>query len=250
MVKNKYVAGHTLPTPFYGDVEIVEYINSKNVTVKFNNTGYIATAQLNNIINGRLRDKLAPYIYGVGIVGDEVCSVEGEPLREYVIWQGMLRRCYCETFKERNPTYIDCKTSNNFKYFPYFKSWCKDQIGFNDPDFQLDKDILLKGNKVYCEDLCVFVPKDVNLLFTKRDSKRGECLIGVSYVERDKKYRVNLSVKGRKLINKYFNTEYEAFQAYKTSKELYIKDVAEKWKGKIDQRVYETLLNYKVDIDD
>lgn len=42
----------------------------------------------------------------------------------------------------------------------------------------------------------------------------------------------------------------EAFSAYKVAKERYLKELAEKWKGKIDDRAYEALINYEVDIDD
>ena len=49
---------------------------------------------------------------------------------------------------------------------------------------------------------------------------------------------------------KYFNTELEAFNAYKTAKESFIKEQANKWKGKIDERAYEALMSYKVEITD
>ena len=45
-----------------------------------------------------------------------------------------------------------------------------------------------------------------------------------------------------------FDTPEEAFQAYKQVKESYIKEVAEKWKGDIDPRVYEALMNWTVEI--
>ena len=49
-------------------------------------------------------------------------------------------------------------------------------------------------------------------------------------------------------INK--NTVEQAFNVYKKAKESYIKEVAEKWKDRIDTGVYQALLNYKVNIDD
>ena len=45
-------------------------------------------------------------------------------------------------------------------------------------------------------------------------------------------------------------TPEEAFLAYKKDKEAYIKDVANKWKDKIDPRAYEALMNYEVEITD
>ena len=43
----------------------------------------------------------------------------------------------------------------------------------------LDKDILIKGNKIYSQDTCIFVPKAINSLFTNRKRFRGEYPIGV-----------------------------------------------------------------------
>ena len=42
----------------------------------------------------------------------------------------------------------------------------------------------------------------------------------------------------------------EAFYAYKAAKEVYIKEVANKWRDKIDPRVYEALMNWEVSADD
>ena len=47
-----------------------------------------------------------------------------------------------------------------------------------------------------------------------------------------------------------FNTEIEAFNAYKQTKESYLKELANKWKDKIDARAYNALMNYQVEITD
>ena len=41
-----------------------------------------------------------------------------------------------------------------------------------------------------------------------------------------------------------------AFKAYKTAKESFVKEQATKWKGQIDPRAYEALMNYTVEITD
>lgn len=48
----------------------------------------------------------------------------------------------------------------------------------------------------------------------------------------------------------YFRTPEEAFQSYKIAKEEWIKEVANKWRDKLDVKVYEALCNYKIEIDD
>ena len=47
-----------------------------------------------------------------------------------------------------------------------------------------------------------------------------------------------------------FETEIEAFTVYKQVKEVYIKHLAEKWKASLDARVYNSLIEYNVEITD
>ena len=56
--------------------------------------------------------------------------------------------------------------------------------------------------------------------------------------------------KGKHEYLGYFTTEIEAYNTYKQAKESFIKEQAEKWKGKIDDRAYEALMKYTVEITD
>ena len=47
-----------------------------------------------------------------------------------------------------------------------------------------------------------------------------------------------------------FKTELEAFEAYKQAKEYFIKEQASNWKDQIDERAYNALMNYTVEIAD
>ena len=243
--------GDVFKTKSYGDLIVTKYVNSKAVCVKFVATGYETTTKASNVIAGSVKDRLLPTVHGIGITGDSQVRVDGKHTKEYRLWNNMLKRCYSVGCQKVRPTYIDCSVSENFRYLQYFKEWCNNQIGFNSVDekgkpFALDKDILVKGNRVYNEDVCVFVPQEVNLLFTKRDKSRGEYPIGVSF----HKSRGMLTATLNNKYLGYFNTAEQAFQVYKTAKEAYIKEVANKWKDKIDPKVYEALMNYEVHIDD
>ena len=106
-------------------------------------------------------------------------------------------------------------------------------------------------NKVYSENTCVFLPKEINSLLTKREALRGEHLIGVSWSKTNKAFvaMVNKN-KGKSEHLGYFKTEIEAFNTYKQAKEAFVKEQANKFKSQIDPRAYEALMNYTVEITD
>lgn len=242
--------GDVYKTNNCGNLVITKYINANEVHVRFVATGYETKNSAGNIRKGVVKDRLIPSLNGVGVVGEEITWVDGKHTKVYCLWNNMIKRCYSDTISKLHPTYQDCKVSENFKYFTFFRNWCLSQKGFNQDGWHLDKDILIKGNKVYSEDTCVFVPQEINKLLIKSNSKRGEHLIGVCYHSRDKCFVAKLNVEGRKMHLGYYDTEHEAFLAYKQEKETYIKEVANKWKDQIDPRAYEALMNYQVEITD
>ncbi len=239
-----------------GDFKILKYNDSYNVEIRFLKTGYETLVRLDNIRNGNVKDPYSPSVCGVGVLGTKYPSeINRVKTKEYVLWHSMLRRCYSTILKKKHPTYEYCEVSDNFKSYEYFYEWCHKQTGFgndgNGNPFHLDKDLLTKGNKVYSETTCVFLPNDINLLLTKREALRGEHLIGVYWHKRDKAFIAQVrNNKGRSAHLGSFDTELEAFNAYKQAKEAFIKEQANKWKDKIDERAYNALMKYEVNIDD
>ena len=235
-----------------GDFKVLKYNGSKDVEIQFLKTGYETAATLGNIRNGKVKDPCVPSVFGVGITGTKYPpTINGAQTKEYVLWKHMLERCYSDTYKKKQPTYEGCEVSDNFKSYTYFYEWCNKQMGFDNEYWQLDKDLLIKGNKFYSEDSCVFLPKEINSLLTKSNKTRGEHLIGVCWYKKDKAFvaRVNKNKGGSEYLGS-FNTELEAFKAYKKAKESFIKEQANKWKGEIDERAYNALMNYEVSTND
>ena len=251
-VSYKDCVGNVFKSLNSGDFKVLKYNDSYNVGIQFLKTGYETVARLGDIKNGNVRDPYSPSVHGVGITGTKYpITVNGIQTKEYDLWKGMLRRCYSDSLKKKNPTYIGCEVSDKFKSYEYFYEWCNRQIGFGNQNWQLDKDLLIKGNKVYSENTCVFIPAEINLVLTKRTASRGEHLIGVYWHKTSKVFvaRVNKNKRGSEYLGS-FKTEIEAFNAYKKAKENYIKELANKWKGQIDDRAYEALMNYEVSITD
>ena len=251
MEHEKHKVGSVHSTNKYGDFIITKYVNASNVHIKFLNTGY-ETVTLNScILSGEIRDRYFPSVHGVGIVGEESSrDSNGNKLKEYFLWNHMLTRCYGKKAKLKLPSYEDCTASTNFKYFPYFKDWCSKQIGFGNEGWQLDKDILVKGNKIYSEDTCCFVPAEINSVFIKCDRSRGEYPLGVNYHKATRKFVAQISYRKIKTHLGLYDTAEDAFKAYKKSKEKLIKSRADRYLDVLDPRVYKAMVEYEVEIGD
>jgi len=191
------------------------------------------------------------FVYGIGVndwVGN--ISVGGKPIKEYNLWASMLQRCFDEKYKQNYPAYKDVTCSKEWLSMTKFIEDVSVMKGFGLSGWELDKDILVKGNKLYSKDNCCFVPTEVNLLLTKRDNCRGEYPVGVCFHKASGKFVAQLTINGKKKFLGRFTTPEEAFQVYRTAKEAQIKVVAQKWQHILDERVYSALMTYEVSIDD
>ncbi len=95
----------------------------------------------------------------------------------YKMWNNMLTRCYSEKCQEKHPTYALCSVSDCWFTFSNFRAWVLTQQW---EGMEIDKDILVKGCKLYSSETCVFVSQSLNLFLTDRDRLRGEYPLGVT----------------------------------------------------------------------
>lgn len=171
--------------------------------------------------------------------------------RACVKYSSMNKRCLIGGAEhKKRPSYIGCYTSENFKDFQFFVYWARAQIGYYNDGWHLDKDLLVKGNKQYSEDTCVFIPNIINNLLNTRKASRGNWPVGVTLDKRKQRFVAQIS---RGCEHDYigsYNNPRDAFIAYKREKELYAKQLANKYKDQVDTRVYDALMNYTVEITD
>ena len=161
------------------------------------------------------------------------------------IWRGMLIRGFDNKVKKKAPTYKDCSICEDWRTFTNFFKWFKQHYV---EGWVIDKDILVKRNKEYHPDKCCFVPPSINSLFVKGDKRRGDYPIGVR--ERNGRFLARITKNYKTYQIGVYNDVISAFNAYKKAKEQYIKEVADKWKDKLEPYVYEAMYNYKVEITD
>ena len=169
----------------------------------------------------------------------------------------MLTRCFDEKFKIKNPTYKDVTCCDEWLLYENFYEWLHSQENFEKwlegKGWALDKDILVKNNKIYSPETCCLVPHNVNCVFLKRDKYRSDLPIGVDKVQNKfVAYCSNSIIKKTKEHLGTYPTIEEAFYSYKRYKEKLIRQIAyiEYSKNNITKDCYKAMMNYRVEITD
>lgn len=190
-------------------------------------------------------------VCGVGVNDyDLPICVDGCVIPSYVAWNSMIKRCYSVSYQNNGPSYIGCSVCEEWLYFSNFKEWFDSPESYYKDGYELDKDILVKGNKIYSPETCVYVPKQINSLFCSSKNSRGVLPIGVAR-NRKRFYAYCRDGLSYKYLGNY-PTASEAFSAYKTYKENRIKSVAEQYyrSGKIPSKVYNAMIKYTINQND
>ena len=243
---------------FGSKMVIKEYRNARDIDIYFPEYNWtFKHVQYNKFKNGNIKCPYERRYYDKGCLGEGKYKVRenGKLKREFKIWHHMLQRCYDPKYHETHPTYKGCKVEDYLLNFQNMGEWIESNYyEIFGETMCLDKDILYKGNKVYSRETCIFVPKRINSLFTKRDNARGDSPIGV-YPVPSGNYQVHCNNGYGKLdyLGTYLTKE-EAFQVYKQYKEKVIKETIDSYKGKIPEPFYsrlrEAMYNYEVNIND
>ena len=226
--------------------EIIEYHNYSKIKVKIlTDPAWETTVNGGNLVSGSIKNRGKPSLFGVGILGDvEVNCYD----MSYKSWTGMIKRVYNPHTEQMAITYKDCTVVNDWLRFENYLKWFEQQKV--QPKWQLDKDLLVPGNKIYGPDTCIFLPREINTFLTNRYNHRGLWPVGVTYHERLNKWQASCNVHGKSEYLGVFTSPEEAFATYKVRKEQVAKELAEMWKDRIDIKAYDALMKFEVHITD
>ena len=187
-------------------------------------------------------------VCGVGVFDAPYAKTRDELTRKaYRDWNNMLQRCYGKSNFPSKPAYKECIVCEEWHSFLKFREWFDENYI---EGYFLDKDVLIKGNKIYSPNTCCYIPSFINTLLLNCRSARGKYPIGVQ--KHKYGFCAKLYKQGEQHYIGFYKNEEDAFLAYKKAKELYIQEVARKYydKGDITKRVYDALMNYEVEITD
>lgn len=245
----KILPGTRFPLNNGGSCTVLEYHSWDRVTVRHDDRfGHVMVVQSSHLRRGGIKNPYHPSVYGFGFVGvgQHAASVKRTLTREYKVWIGMLQRAYDEKLHKKYPSYRDVSVCEEWRNFQVFAEWMKKQPNAYKEGFQLDKDLMVLGNKVYSPDACSFVPALVNSIVTDCHRSRGDLPVGVTYKARDRKFYAQMNIEGVMRHIGSYGTQDEAFLAYKTKRESRIRQLAEHYRHLINDSVYNTLSSWTV----
>lgn len=189
-------------------------------------------------------------VYNIGYIGEGKYNWK-DNFEIYAHWQQMLKRCYDPYYLNKYPTYIDCYVCEKWHNFQNFAKWWEENVyNCNNEKMVLDKDILIKGNKIYSPETCLIVPEKINLLFVNGKAVRGNTPIGTNFHKVSGKYQSYCNCYKKKIYLGLYNNVRSAWLMYKFNKELVIQSVANEYKNLIPQKLYDAMMNYEIEYDD
>lgn len=239
---------------FGSKMKIIECRGHTDIDIYFEEYDYtVKNKRYERFKNGAIECPYEPRHCGIGYMGVGKYSVKTHK-KIYNHWIKILQRCYDNDFKKKHPTYKDCVMHNEWHNFQNFAKWYEENY-YEVPDdrMEIDKDILIKGNKIYSPQTCIIVPKRINDLLLNCKSTRGKYPIGITL--KNNKFYVRCSILDennnvKRISLGSYNTVEKAFKTYKDFKENYIKQVADEYKDLIPQELYDALYRYEIEIND
>jgi len=177
--------------------------------------------------------------YNTGYIGEGHYSFKSNE-NMHKSWVHIMERGYDSKLKEKYNTYKNVTVDPYFHNLQNFGKWYDENYyEFEGETMCLDKDILIKGNKIYSPNTCCFVPQYINVLFTKCDKTRGDLPLGVT--QKYKKYYSHISIKNENQKIGGFDIPEEAFYAYKEAKETEIKRIADYYLYEKEESIYHNI---------
>jgi hypothetical protein len=235
--------GKTNKNNFGTEMKIIKVLPDDRVTVQFQDEyKFEKDIHWNNFKKGNVKNPYDKIHFNVGYLGagDYYSISKGYRPESYDVWLNMIRRCYSEKHKELHPAYYNisevCAEWHNYQIFA---EWYENNKYNANGRLHIDKDILVKGNKIYSPETCLLVPQRINMIFMTK-SRKDDLPNGIIHNKSSNTYVAFYN--GIK-YGKYKTLE-EAVDEHNRQKRLHIKEVAEEYKNIIPSHVYESLLQW------
>lgn len=157
----------------------------------------------------------------------------GKITKAYDGWKRMIQRCFDAKYKEDHPTYLEVTCIEDWEDYQNFAKWWYSQPN-HDKGFELDKDLLVIGNKLYSPETCCLLPAEINKTLNTRGSVS-------TWREKDSKF--TYAVFGKIVgYEDHYLTKADVVVGIRNDK---VKQLADKWKDSLTKEAYEALKNFR-----
>lgn len=233
-----------------GDKFTIVKMNLPNyATIEFNDkTKYTYIVSLERILLGAVVNPYSRNVYGKGYIGVGVHAAvytNGRQSTTYTKWSAMLKRCYSDVSRHEYRGYIDCEVCDEWLNYQVFAQWCHD-TGYLLLGYHLDKDLLVRGNKMYSPETCCMLPGEINsVLIESRPPTIKSEPRGITK-RQNGQYYVRTTENSTSTPRGTYDTLQEAMDVYRKITEVKIKTLALKYRYKISKQAYTALLNWQI----
>jgi hypothetical protein len=231
--------------------KVIEIVSARlengGILIEFLDGGFRKWYDARRLSRGQIVSPYSKTVFGVGFVGEGrfiPTNPDKSPTREYNRWKAMLQRCYDVKSNPKSNSYKVCEVADKWLNFQDFAEWITKQYGWEN-DWQLDKDLLKSRNGLYSPENCCLIPSEINqALLSKPSNSNNGLPCGVGYHKKNGVYVSHVHTEDTTYQGSFATAE-QAWKVAKRTKEGYIKSLAEKYKGELDERVYTALNNYE-----
>lgn len=224
-------------------MKIVRYKNSSDITIEFQDKykHQVNTTYQNFKIGIKNPYDISVHGHGYLGIGKYVAKINNKLTDQYVCWKNLLERCYSDKQKDKHPAYYGITTvCDEWLNFQNFAQWYdKNLYQIGNERMHIDKDILVKDNKVYSPETCIFVPQRINMLFMTK-SRTVDTDLPTGIHRSNGRYRSIYNTTDLGL----YNSIDEAVYFYNREKYKHIIKIANEYKDKIPKELYNALINW------
>lgn len=236
--------GEIRKNTFGTEMKIIAYRRNDDIDIQFlDEYGYIYKhSTYTNFTRGQVKNPYDKTIFGVGYIGDGKYQTGlRKRTPEQYVWRGMLERCYGDKYKDVHSAYYNiCYVCDEWLNFQVFAEWYNENIyQVGTERMHLDKDILIKENKIYSPNTCLIVPQSINEIFHVSGKKTKD--IDLPYtILRTMKGNFSASFRGKSLG--IYETVDEASDVYMKEKRKYIRQKVKEMGNELPTKVKNALL--------
>lgn len=218
---------------------IEKYNRAIDIDIRFVEGRYKKKVTAGQIKKGAIQNPFHRVSSGVGYMGVGRFSTMNSPKASQV-WRGIIHRCYDKKRAEKFiKNYDGCSVHEDWHNFQNFAEWY--EKNYSD-GYEVDKDLLFIGNKIYSKKTCILVPQWLNVFTASAKSIRGEFPVGVSKRKGKDDFEAYCNFDGKRMRLGVFSNSESAHRAW-MEKKLSIALSKKNEMDDIDERIYPNVVS-------